>query len=130
MAIVEKGSGSRGARPNRRSRRVEIGRKIRGSRIATQARANNTSGTTGASTFLTQARLTTKTTIPDRAERSASRTIDARIVPVAVSPVSRSSAVTRAAGVHTPPGTYFASIETISDWSAARYDTRMFQPAR
>ncbi len=95
-----------------------------------QASVNSTSGSTGASTLCTHARLTTKTTIPESAERIASTRIDARMVPVAVSPVSRSSAATRAAGVQTPPGMYFASIETISACSAARYETWMFQPAR
>jgi hypothetical protein len=39
--------------------------------------------------------------------------IDARITGVSTIPARR-IATTRAAGVHTPPGTYFASIDTIS----------------
>ncbi len=43
---------------------------------------------------------------------------------------ARRAATTRAAGVHTPPGTYFASIETISARSATGYERWMSQSAR
>ena len=42
----------------------------------------------------------------------------------------RRIATTRAAGVQTPPGTYFASIETISACSAIRYETWMSSSRR
>ena len=43
---------------------------------------------------------------------------------------ARRAATTRAAGVQTPPGTYFASIETISARSAAGYEMWRSQSAR
>ena len=43
---------------------------------------------------------------------------------------ARRAATTRAAGVQTPPGMYFASIETISARSAAGYEMWMSQSAR
>jgi hypothetical protein len=43
---------------------------------------------------------------------------------------ARRAATTRAAGVQTPPGTYFASIETISARSAAGYEMRCPQSER
>ena len=54
------------------------------------------------------------------AERIASSRIEASTVAVSVTPAVRRSATVRAAGVHTPPGTYFASIETISACNATR----------
>ncbi len=59
----------------------------------------------------------------------ASSSIDAVTSAPSVTPARR-AATTRAAGVHTPPGTYFASIETISARSAAGYERWMFQSAR
>ena len=53
--------------------------------------------------------------------------IDASTRGVSVTPPPRRSATVRAAGVQTPPGRYFASIETISACSATRYDTRISQ---
>ncbi len=43
---------------------------------------------------------------------------------------ARRIATTRAAGVHTPPGTYFASIDTISARSEIGYETWTPQSSR
>ena len=48
---------------------------------------------------------------------------------MSVTPADFRSATVRAAGVHTPPGRYFASIETISACSAAWYGTSIRQAA-
>ena len=78
------------------------------------------SGASGASTPRTHARLTTRTITPETADSSASSRIDAITVAVSVTPAVRRSATVRAAGVQTPPGTYLASIDTISACSATR----------
>ena len=114
------GSGSSATTPNGFSSFAASGRKTRGCRIAAHRRAKRTSGASGASTPRTQARLITKTSTPEIADSTASTRIDASTIGVFDSPVSRPSAATRAAGVQTPPGMYFASIETISAWSATR----------
>ena len=67
---------------------------------------------------------TTKTMTPATAEIPASSRIDASTTGVSLTP-NRRSATTRAVGVQTPPGMYFASIESISDCSATRYGTRI-----
>ena len=67
---------------------------------------------------------TTKTMTPATAEIPASSRIDASTTGVSLTP-KRRSATTRAVGVQTPPGMYFASIESISDCSATRYGTRI-----
>ncbi len=59
------------------------------------------------------------------AESAASTRIEASTVGVSVTPADLRSATVRAAGVHTPPGRYFASIETISACSAGRYGVWM-----
>ena len=78
------------------------------------------SGASGASTPRTQARLTTSTITPETAESTASSRIEASTGAVSVTPAVLRSATVRAAGVQTPPGTYLASIETISACSATR----------
>ena len=83
----------------------------------------------GASTPLTQASETTNTITPATAEMPASSSIDAATSAPSVTP-ARFAATTRAAGVHTPPGMYFASIDTISARRAAGYDSLMSQSAR
>ena len=88
------------------------------------------SGSRGALTPRTQARLTTKTITPEIADSAASTKIDVRTVGVSVTPPPLRSAIVRAAGVQTPPGKYLASIETISDWRATRYGTRIPHAAR
>ena len=77
----------------------------------------------GASTSSIHARLTTKTITPEIADSIASTRIEASTVGVSVTPADRRSATVRAAGVQTPPGRYFASIETISALRAGRYAT-------
>ena len=74
-------------------------------------------------------RLITKTITPATAEIAASSSIDAVTSAASVTPARR-AATTRAAGVHTPPGMYFASIETISARSATGYERWMSQSAR
>ena len=91
--------------------------------------ANAISGAIGAFTPFTQASDTTKTTTPATAEMPASTRIDTVTSAASVTPARR-AATTRAAGVQTPPGTYFASIETISARSAAGYEMWMSQSAR
>ena len=86
--------------------------------------ANAAIGSRGASTPSTNASPTTKTPTPASAERPASRSTDARTIGVSRTP-KRRSATTRAAGVQTPPGTYLASIESISAWRATRYGIRI-----
>src|SRR5579862_1987729 len=78
--------------------------------------ANSTIGAIGAFTPCTQISDTTKTSTPATAERPASTAIAAVTSGASATPARR-SATTRAAGVQTPPGTYFASIETISERS-------------
>ena len=75
----------------------------------------------GASTDPTQASEITNTITPETADRPASSSIAAVTSAPSVTPTRR-IATTRAAGVHTPPGTYFASIETISARSAPEYE--------
>ncbi len=82
------------------------------------------SGTSGASPAPTRVRLATKTITPAIAERPASSAIDASTSDVCGTP-NRRIATTRAAGVQTPPGTYLASIESISACTATVYGTRI-----
>ena len=91
---------------------------MRGCNNTVTTTANTTSGAIGASTPFTHASDTTKTTTPATAEMPASTRIDTVTSAASVTPARR-AATTRAAGVQTPPGTYFASIETISARSAA-----------
>ena len=72
---------------------------------------------------------TRKTPTPESAESPASSRIDASTTGVSLTP-KRRSATTRAVGVQTPPGMYFASIESISDCSATMYGTRIPYAAR
>ena len=74
-------------------------------------------------------RLITKTITPETAESPASIAIAAVTSPALLTP-ERRIATTRAAGVHTPPGTYFASIETISARSATGYERWISQSAK
>ena len=62
--------------------------------------------------------------MPATAERPASRECPGEHRRRVLTPARR-IATTLAAGVQIPPGTYFASIEIISAWSAIRYGTRM-----
>src|SRR5579864_9084519 len=78
-------------------------------------------GMTGPLTPRTQAREIANTSTPATADRPASISIAAVTSAVSFTPARR-IATTRAAGVHTPPGTYFASIETISELSAVAYE--------
>ena len=81
--------------------------------------AKPTTGQTGASTPSTKGRLAASTITPATAESPASSRIVARTTEVWSTPARR-TATTRAAGVQTPPGMYFASIESISAPSTAR----------
>ena len=114
------GSGSRSWPPNGFSSLWLSGRKIRGWSSDASSNANVISAQSGASTPFTQRRLITKTITPEIADSAASTRIDARTVGVSVTFAPRRSASVRAAGVQTPPGMYFASIETISACSATR----------
>ena len=58
------------------------------------------------------------TRTPETAESPASRPIDPITTSLRWMPARRSQRI-RASGVQTAPGTYFASIEAISDWSAS-----------
>src|SRR5579884_1629911 len=98
--------------------REATGQKIRGCSTAATTTAKTTSGAIGASTPRTHASETTKTTTPATAEIPASTRIDTVTRVASVMPARR-AATTRAAGVQTPPGMYFASVETISARSAA-----------
>ena len=60
-----------------------------------------------------------KTSTPDTAESPASSAIEPKTTEVSVTPPARRSQRIRAIGVQTVPGTYFASIEAISAWSAS-----------
>src|SRR5262245_44628209 len=102
---------------------------MRGWSRAVTTTANTTSGQIGASTPSTQASEITKTITPATAEMPASTRIDIGTSPPSVTPDLR-AATTRAAGVQTPPGTYFASIETISARSEPGYVIRIPQSAR
>jgi hypothetical protein len=88
-----------------------------------------TSGAIGALTPSTQASETTKTMTPATAETPASISIDSVTSAASLIPARR-AATTRAAGVQTPPGTYFASIETISARSACGYEIEKPQSER
>ena len=70
-------------------------------------------GTIGPLTPCTHASDTANTSTPATAESPASTSIADVTSAPSVTPARR-IATTRAAGVHTPPGTYFASIDTIS----------------
>src|SRR6266446_7288132 len=101
--------------------REASGQKMRGCSSTMTTTANTTSGAIGASTPFTHASETTKTTTPATAEMPASTRIETVTRAASLTPARR-IATTRAAGVHTPPGTYFASIETISELSAVPYE--------
>ena len=66
----------------------------------------------------------TNTPTPEIAERPASSKIDDSTSGVAASTPAFRSHTTRAAGVQIPPGTYFASMEAISDCNATAYEIR------
>ena len=123
--MIGNGSGSIACAPNGFSTLWLSGRKILGWRSDASRTTRSRSGGSGASTPRTQASETMKTITPEIADNAASTRIDASTVPVSVTPAARRSATARAAGVHTPPGMYFASIDTISAWSATRYGTAM-----
>src|SRR3954467_12696798 len=97
--------------PNFRRTREASGQKIRGCSSTVTTTAKTMSGAIGASTPFTHASDTTKTTTPAKGEVPASTRMDTVTRAALVTPARR-TATTRAAGVHTPPGTYFASIET------------------
>src|ERR1051326_8299265 len=101
--------------------RDATGWKIRGCRSTVTTKGNTTSGAIGASTPLTQASEMTNTITPDTADMPASISIADVTSAPSVTPARR-MATTRAAGVQTPPGTYFASMETISERSATGYE--------
>ena len=102
---------------------------MRGCSRVQSSSANPTSGHVGASTDSTMVRLTTNTSTPATAESPASSAIEPRICELSLTPVRR-TATTRAAAVQTPPGMYFASIETISACSATGYESRMSSERR
>ena len=86
-------------------------------------------GMTGPLTPRTHTSEIANTSTPATAEIPASTSIAAVTSAASLTPARR-IATTRAAGVHTPPGTYFASIETISELSAVGYEIRTPQSAR
>src|SRR5206468_8808451 len=98
--------------------RAASGRKTLGWRSTVTTTPKAMRGAIGASTPSTHASETTKTSTPATAERPASTRIENVTSGALVMPARR-AATTRAAGVQTPPGTYFASIDTISALSAA-----------
>ena len=77
----------------------------------------------------THASDTANTSTPATAESPASTSIADVTSAPSVTPARR-IATTRAAGVHTPPGTYFASIDTISARSEIGYETWTPQSSR
>ena len=105
------------------------GRKTRGWTSTATTTPNASSGTSGAPTSSTKARPTTKTITPATAEIPASSRIDEVTSAASVTP-ERRTATTRAAGVQTPPGTYFATIDSISARSAAGYEIRISHSPR
>ena len=83
---------------------------------------------TGRSTSGANGSESANTITPAMAERPASYPTDASTGPAGMP--SRLVATTRAAGVQTPPGMYFASIDSISAPSASAYPMRMSSARR
>ena len=110
--------------PNGRSSRLATEPNTGGysRKATTTAKAATGSSGTSAPPMITSP--TTKTMTPATAESPATSRIVARTTGVSLTP-KRRSATTRAVGVQTPPGMYFASIDSISDCSATRYGTRI-----
>ena len=110
VIVWPNGTGSIVSAPNGLSSFSARGRKTRGCSASARRSANPISGSNGALTPRTQARLTTKTMTPEIADSPASTRIEASTAGVSVTPAERRSASVRAAGVQTAPGMYFASM--------------------